>query len=338
MNDLLPFLSSLDALQERAQSDKDDYVIPAMKRLGSVSLVVVREIIAPTVFRNQEEATTDMEIAGQRVIRAVPAKFKHKERARGLQVLRHFGAGGRFPQNRTAVPANSTPGQSFDLNTLVFGDSAMHGKRVLPVKAGFLYSDALGLSDYASATSKTFHNRASEDGSLFDPEEKKNSDNIFERHFVLPGTLLVQTISTHGRTMPMEALEHLMLSIGLAGAYAGQTSLTGTNVRTHLAALVASPVERPEVAPSELLKMLWQKGVDSSSVEQTTAAIYEHLSPLHVVSKATPELNAWRDGLVESLANASEDLAGKYKTAAPAVSSLFDAWFGNPSVKPAKTK
>ena len=100
-----------------------------------------------------------------------------------------------------------------------------------------------------TAVDTSFHNRAAEDGTLFDAETKKNSSNIFERHVLLPGTLLVQTISLNGRTAPPIAIEHLLLAIGLAGAYGGQTSVYGVNVRNHVGGIYATRFERDVASP-----------------------------------------------------------------------------------------
>ena len=72
-------------------------------------------------------------------------------------------------------------------------------------------------------------------GTLWDAEGKKNTENLFTRHFVLPGTLLIQVLTSNGRQLPPIGFDHLLLSLGLAGSYGGQTSVTGVNVRTHIA-------------------------------------------------------------------------------------------------------
>jgi hypothetical protein len=62
MDRFTPFLGNIDKLFSTAQGEKKEYVQPALKNLGSVSLVLVREAIAPVVFRNSEEEITDIEI------------------------------------------------------------------------------------------------------------------------------------------------------------------------------------------------------------------------------------------------------------------------------------
>src|SRR5690606_17003307 len=131
-----------------------------------------------------------------------------------------------FPTRRSSDLKASIK-EVFDLNSFVFGDSVLRDGSVLPCKAAAMYSDGVSTAEYIASVGKTFHNRAYEDGSLFDALKKQNSTNIFDRHFILPGTLFVQTISTVGKVMAPEALDHLLLSIGFGGAYGGQTSVSG---------------------------------------------------------------------------------------------------------------
>ncbi|WP_142846421.1 type I-D CRISPR-associated protein Cas7/Csc2 [Telmatospirillum sp. J64-1] len=319
---LKKYLGSLDHLTDESSDGKKDYTHPKLRNLGVVSLVLVREIVAPAVFRNQEAEITDITVGGKRFVRAVPNKFKHRERANGLKLLRHFGTGGAYPQNRHAMPEKAKPSAAFDLNSLVFGDSVNQGNKVLPVKAAALYSDGLSLMPYEYCVDKTFHNRAAEDGSLFDAAKKENSNNLFERHFVKPGTLMVQVISCPGRIMPVEAFEHLVLSLGLSGAYGGQTSVTGVNVRTHIAGIYASLIERPETSPYVIADQV--EGTELASVIEKIHAL---VAPHHEVAIPATEAESYRAALSEDLLGGSGRLREAYGQAHGAVAHLFDAWF-----------
>jgi CRISPR-associated protein Csc2 len=331
MTILTPFLGSMDLLTSTSQLDDKgaDYVHPALKNLGCVSLVVLREAIAPVVFRNAEPEITDIEIAEQVHVRAVPNKFKFVERGRGLQILRAYGVGGRLPQNKTMLFKGQKPSAAFDLNTLVFGDSAVHETRVLPVKAAVTYSDALSLKPKHACVDQTFHNRASEDGTLFDATDKKNSDNLFNRHFILPGTLMVQVLSTRGKLLPELGLQHLMLSMGLAGAYGGQTSTTGTNIRTHVVGFYGGRFERALGSPYELVKALrGQQDLDLGDVGAVSAALNGLLKEAHEVSIPTQEAQSLVDSLITRFESDDEGLKADYVSGAPKVAALFDQWFG----------
>jgi CRISPR-associated protein Csc2 len=244
-----PYLNTLDTLTHTGMTDGKTYVEPALRNLGTICIPVVREVVSPASFRNADPEITDIVVDGVRRVRAVANKFKFGERRRGLQILRYFKAGGAMAQNRTEFERKDPVSKGYDLNTLVFGDSANRGKYVLPVKACVQYSDAISLGPYSSCVDETFHNRASEDGSLWDAASKENSVNLFDRHFVTPGTLLLQVLTFTGRTAPPEVLSHLLLCIGLAGADGGQTSIYGVNVRNHVVGVYAARMERAVASP-----------------------------------------------------------------------------------------
>lgn len=323
-------LGDIDHLTHTVQkNEKETYVCPALQNLGCVSVVLLREAIAPVIFRNAEAEITDIDIGADLYVRAVPNKFKYAERARGLQILRHYGVGGKLPQNKTVLFKGQKPSAAFDLNTLVFGDSATQDNRVLPVKAAVCFSDALSILPKSMCVDDTFHNRAMEDGTLFDAEDKKNSDNLFTRHFIKPGTLMVQTLSTKGRLLPPLGLKHLLLSIGLAGRYGGQTSLTGVNIRTHIVGIYGGRFEQAITSPYEMIKALTTlNGLDATQPAEVIAALHGLLAPAHpLASMESVEAHAWLEGQIAALENGDEALAAEYQTGAQNVANLFDEWF-----------
>ena len=119
MQTMRKYLGDLDRLTAESTDGKNDYIHPGLKNTGCLSLVLIREVIAPAVFRNSEQEITDIEFNGQAHVRAVANKFKYLERGRGLQVLRAYGTGGKMPQNRTALKKQQNPSEVFDLNTFV---------------------------------------------------------------------------------------------------------------------------------------------------------------------------------------------------------------------------
>jgi len=315
----------LDPLLEQSPGEKKEYFHPKRKNLGVVSLVLLREAIAPVVFRNAEQEITDIDFAGEVYIRAVPNKFKYPERGRGLQILRALEAGGRYPQNRTVIPKHENPSHAFDLNTVVFGDSANHANKVLPVRAAVNYSDGLSLLPKYQCVDETFHNRAAEDGTLFDAEREENSTNIFSRHFIRPGTLLVQVLSTRGKVLPPTGLRHLLLSVGLAGSYGGQTSVTGTNIQTHFVGCYADRFEQAITSPYELIRKLDEP---SNELPAMRTALHEFLAPLHRTAIPGAEVSAWVQDLVDRFDRDDGALKKEYQETAAKVAELFDAWFG----------
>ena len=320
-----PYLNGDNLVEEVvAVNGKDTYLMPARRNAGHVAVALIREITAPAVFRNAEEEVTDIEDRdGVRRVRATPSKFKFGERGRGLLILRAWNVGGRLPQNRTAVGEKMPVRDALDLNTLVFGDSAMLGSQVLPVKAAVQYSDALSTIPYRDAVGESFHHRGDESGTLWDAENKRNTENLFTRHFVRPGTLLVQILTSNGRQLPPIGLDHLLLSLGLAGSYGGQTSVTGVNVRTHIAGIFAARLEAPISSPYELLRALPATG----TVEELALAATQAISGHYRVHADTEEACGYQRQLVEAFEQDDPGLRGRYEDAAPKIADLFEQHF-----------
>ena len=321
----MEYLNDGDLIEEVvAANGRDTYLMPTRRNAGHIAIAVIREIVAPTVFRNAEEEITDIEDRDEkRRVRATPSKFKFGERGRGLLVLRAWNAGGRLPQNRTAVGDQMPIREALDLNTFVFGDSAMWGTRVLPIKAAVQYSDALSTVPYRDSVGESFHHRGDETGTLWDAEGKKNTENLFTRHFVLPGTLLIQILTSNGRQLPPIGLDHLLLSLGLAGSYGGQTSITGVNVRTHIAGIFAARLETPMSSPYELLRSL----PESNSVEEIVSAVMQAMSGHYRVHAEANEASAYQQQLVQAFEEDDPDMRRRYKEATPKIADLFEQHF-----------
>lgn len=322
------YLGNLDKMTGESKGKTGSYVHPALKNLGIVNVVLLREAVAPVVFRNAEQEITDIEVDGEAYVRAVPNKFKYPEKNRGMQILRAYKVGGRLPQNKTVIQKNQAVSQVYDLNTFVFGDSWMQGETVFPVKSAVNYSDGLSLLPKHQCVDQTFHNRAFEDGTLFDAESNQISTNIFNRHFITPGTLMVQTLSTQGRLLPPEALDHLLLSIGVAGTYGGQTSVTGTNIRTSIVGVYGAKFERPASSPYEIIKALARYEADLAEPSEAEAAIHQMLSEAYETSMDGKEARDYQTELVSRFEGQDPALEEQYKKAALKVRDLFDNWFG----------
>ena len=332
-----PYLGSLDRLGHHATSGSTKYVEPALKNLGTVTIPIVREVISPASFRNSDAEITDITLESSsgkvRRVRAVANKFKYGERRRGLQVLRHFDAGGSMALNRTEFAEGEPASKGYDLNTLVFGDSANRGKYVLPVKASVQYSDAISLAPYAACVDETFHNRASEDGTLWDAAEGKNSVNLFERHFVVPGTLLLQVLTINGRTLPPEGLDHLLLCIGLAGAYGGQTSIYGINVRNHVVGIYGAKMERAVASPYEALRTLNSVPAGAADAVDALDRTYAATYPTRVSSEVAAARIA---DLIQNVEADDAGLRARYRDVHGRVGGFFDAWFALSAAKPGR--
>jgi len=136
----------------------------------------------------------------------------------------------------------------------------------------------------------------------------------------------VQVLSTRGRLLPLIGLEHLLLSVGLAGSYGGQTAVTGTNIRTRFVGAYADPFEPAIASPYELLKSL---GKDVSDDPAAMAArLHELSSPAYELAIPGAEVEAWVARIIAEFNQPDSRLQQEYAAARPAVARLFDEWFG----------
>lgn len=319
--------------EEGVSDDGKGYIQPTRRNLGVVSIVLLREAIAPVVFRNEEATLTRISAGGLERIRATPNKTKFVERGLGLQILRALDAGGRFAQNRTVVQGD--PGDAFDLNTAVFGDSAMSGKRVLPIKAAVNYSDAISLQPASLSEVTTMHQASNEEGTQFDPVAKGTSVHLFDRSVVRPGTFFLQVLTIRGRSLPKEGFDHLLLSLGVAGAYGGQTSVSGTNLRTHIVGIYGGPFEQAINSPYEGVKALESAGVDLTEVglEDALSTLGQAFAAHYPIVVSAEEAEAYRSDLVKRFIDEDPTLVEQYAQAKDAYKDYFNAYFGSSKPK-----
>jgi CRISPR-associated protein Csc2 len=319
--------------------EKDPFDIPALPEAQCIVIPVVRETIAPMLIRNNDaDMVTDMRAAGKLRVRMIASKTKGVERRRGSQILRSLGVGGRAAANKAYIGKSESAGTIFDLNTFVFGDSANgEGKAIYPVHAAVLYSDALSIQDLDQPIIDDVFRQGgiSEEYVSFDAERKQTSSNIFTTQAVLPNTLFVQALVMIGRRMTREALDHLLLSIGLAGSYGGATATTGTNLKTHLCGVYWGAFERSINAPQEMLHALHtlesEPSVDIAQVLAHLEQAFSHPETGYRHHIAAEPLRQYVAQLVQAFETDDKALIDGYHKAAEQMRDLFDAWFTTPT-------
>ena len=316
---------------------KDETTIPKLPEAQVIVIPLVREAVAPMLIRNNDvDDITDMPLAGKNRVLMIASKTKGVERRNGARILRTLGVGGRFPTNKTYIREDNIR-DAYDLNTYVFGDSAKSaggGSAIYSVHSAVLYSDAVSVQSRAESVMDQFRQGGiSEDGGAFDVETKSASSNIFTTRYVIPGTLFIQTLVMTGRRMTATALDHLLLAIGLSGAYGGQTAVTGTNLRTHLAGIYWGRLERPVNAPKILLEQLAATR-NAAEIRAGLETLFGQVYPGHCDSET---LSGHLAGLVERFEQDDPELRQWYQAAKQQMADLFASWFvGNKEKKSAK--
>lgn len=325
-------------VQARYELADSPYDIPALPEAQCIAIPLVREAIAPILVRNNDaDEITDMVFEDHdknRVnrVRIIASKTKGVERRRGAQILRALNMGGWTAANKAAVPKGKKPGEVFDLNSFVFGDSGMideGGKKyVAPIHSAVLYSDAISIQPKREIIHSVFRQGGiSEDGGNFDAEKHQSSNNIFTTYAVNPGALFVQCLVLPGRRLTRAALDHLLLSIGSSGAYGGATAVTGTNLRTHCAGIYWGRLERVINAPGEMLKAIG----DAKDVGSVLDALEMAFSGAYPNGIARNPVEDALEALIGRFEADSPELLAQYAAGMEQTASLFDAWFCKPA-------
>jgi CRISPR-associated protein Csc2 len=323
--------------------EKDDFDIPVLPEAQCIVIPIVRETVAPILIRNNDaDMVTDMRAAGKLRVRMIASKTKGVEKRRGSQILRSLGLGGRTAANKAYLKKGASAGEIFDLNTFVFGDSANSAdKAIYPVHAAVLYSDALSIQGLEQPIVDDVFRQGgiSEEHVSFDAETHKTSSNIFTTRAVLPNTVFVQSLVMIGRRMTREALDHFLLSIGMAGSYGGATATTGTNIKTHLCGVYWGAFERSINAPQEMLLALKnlenQHPVDVTEVIACLEQAFSNPDTGYRHHVATEPLRTYVSQLIEAFETDDKVLLDGYRKASEQIRELFHAWF-TPTSKQAK--
>lgn len=134
---------------------------------------------------------------------------------------------------------------------------------------------------------------------------------------------MIQVLTLNGRIMPAKVLEHLLLAIGLAGAYGGQTSIYGINVKNHIAGIFGAAFERPIASPYEAVKTVTASTADEALHQLAAAFRAEYAA--EIAAAAVADLQ--RDLIAKVEANDS-GLRQRYRETHHKVGDFFDAWFG----------
>lgn len=306
--------------------------IPVLPQAQCIVIPVLREVVSPINIRNDDpRAITELFYKGTTRARAIATKFKSIEKRRGAQLLRSIGLGGKYPANKAYFSDSTKAGEVLDLNSFVFGESSMREKAVIPVHAAVLYSDGISTGDIHSGdrTLSVFRTGGiAEDGGNYDIETKTSSNNIFTEISVAPGVCFLQVLVLLGKRISQVGLNHLLLSIGLAGAYGGSTATTGTNIKTHIIGMFAGQFERDINAP--LVSIERAKLDGSESAEEAVSRLERLYSESYPISVSSDKTSKLLKDLFKAVEQNEEALLEEYKKESVAVKALFTAWFEEP--------
>lgn len=204
------------------------------KRKPSVTLVVKRNILEPTLFRNSNTDRAETQEFGDQLHAQVNGeKFISKERLTGLDLLRKLDDDGELIEESYTYNEPADFKSAINMDMLTYGlagtgdeDFAMKSR----VIEGYTYS-----TEEYDLMNKETRNAVYESGTMRD-EEGNQSEALFDYVKVQPGNNLVHFVTLESGTPEM--LLYLLHNILNTKKYGARATRTGKNIRNEIIGVV----------------------------------------------------------------------------------------------------
>jgi CRISPR-associated protein Csc2 len=245
------------------------------KRKPSTTLIVRRDIVEPTLFRNSKDDRAETQEFGDKLHAQVNGeKFTSKERLTGLDLLHQLDddlVHGDYAYNEP-----ETLEKSLNVGTLTYG-LAGTGDQDFAIKSrvveGYTYT-----TDEYDLMNKETRNAVYESGTMRN-DEGDQSEALFDFVKVQPGNDLVHFITLEAATGPM--LLYALHNILNTGKYGARETRTGRNIRNEILGVVLGNHDT-SLSTGELLLEYHDEGDDLkasigeyiSSVQRTDWEVY----------------------------------------------------------------
>jgi len=202
------------------------------KRKPSTTLVVRRDIVEPTLFRNSNHDRAETQEFGDKLHAQVNGeKFTSKERLTGLDLLRRLADDLVHEEYAYNEPVDLD--ESLNAGTLTYG-LAGTGNQDFAIKSrvveGYTYT-----TDEYDLMNKETRNAVYESGTMR-TEEGEQSEALFDFVKVQPGNDLVHFITLEAATSEM--LLYVLHNVLNTGKYGARETRTGRNVRNEILGVV----------------------------------------------------------------------------------------------------
>lgn len=225
------------------------------KRKPSTTLIVKREIVEPTLFRNSNHDRAETQEFGDKLHAQVNGeKFTSKERLSGLDLLRRLDddlVGEEYAYNE---PADLD--ESLNVGTLTYG-LAGTGDQDFAIKSRVVEGYTYTTAEYDLMNKET-RNAVYESGTMRN-EEGEQSEALFDFVKVQPGNNLVHFITLEAATSEM--LLYVLHNVLNTGKYGARETRTGRNVRNEVLGIVLGNHDT-SLSTGELLMEYHEPGED----------------------------------------------------------------------------
>lgn len=202
------------------------------KRKPTVTLVVQRKILEPTLFRNSNNDRAETQEFGEKLHAQVNGeKFTSKERLTGFDLLRRLGDG--LVDDAYAYNEPTDLEESLNVDTITYG-LAGTGDQDFAIKSRVVEGYTYTTEEYDLMNKET-RNAVYESGTMRN-KEGKQSKALFDFVKVQPGNDLVHFITLEAATPEM--LLYTMHNVLNTGKYGDRETRTGRNIRNEILGVV----------------------------------------------------------------------------------------------------
>lgn len=232
--------TSTEVASPAAQTTKSESVpVFGQNNAKRLVLAILREVIAPFIDRSEDpEETISIRVNGREIIEVPARKMKSKEKLAGLRLCRAY----EVVDASYEYNAVKTQAELANPNSVLFGDSVVEQSETAMLPSRVKYSSSYSIRERVKLTTKLTHNALSEQGTMWNREDKKFRQSLFSTEYILPGTLFPSFIVIDDPTP--ESLIHLLMCLRET-RYGAQTSITGPNIKNTIVAILGCQNEPP---------------------------------------------------------------------------------------------
>ncbi|HRK29139.1 MAG TPA: type I-D CRISPR-associated protein Cas7/Csc2 [Chitinophagales bacterium] len=210
-------------------------------QLGHIKLAFLRHTTGNLIIRsNYADETITFKIDDHRDVVEIPArKLKSKEKLLGLRICREFKVVDE------SVRYNVIKDSKFlaNPNSILFGDSVTESGDSIALSSRVMYDWAYSIRDVSQITDTLQHNALSEGGTMFNEEEGKLRQSLFQTQYIKPGVCFPHFITAEN--VSPELFLHLLFCTLEQNRYGAQSTTTGANIQNILVGVGFGNFESP---------------------------------------------------------------------------------------------
>lgn len=227
--------------------------------LGTIKIAILRELVGNAIIRcNYPDETITFKLSEKKDVVEIPArKMKSREKLLGLKICRQF----EVVDEKVRYNVIKKSEQLANPNSILFGDSVTESGDSVALNSRVIYDWAYSIRDVNEITTTYQHNALSEGGTMWNEEDGKLRQSLFQVQYVKPGTYFPHFVTVENVTPQL--FIHLITCIMQQSRYFAQSSTTSpVNVKNHILGLGFSKFE--QAINSYTISRNWEEGKEAN--------------------------------------------------------------------------